>query len=213
MKKFFVAIAVAAGSSYLVAVMKRNLLVLCFFIFFYATNANANGEMDIPLSYQMGYSYSQNSWFNMSMNMKHSWGMFFAVGGFGLEHNVGYKSGINYNYKTVITSDKKSHNNYLSLIIGPTFRVRKDVPLYISIGVGYGANQEMWSESGYNDFQYLPTEFFYKTYEKNKKSGINYQLGAEYNIYFLQYLIGAEIYYNGYMGFGGGISFGFTLYQ
>lgn len=181
--------------------------ILFLFPVFSFSQTKKNG--DYPFIYQVGYSYSQGSAFNMSMAMKKTWGIFVNYGGFGPQRN--FETDIDYNYNTEVTSDEKDKNNKWSIVVGPTFRIVKNIPLYISAGIGYGSDQEIWQRYERYNFEYLSDEYNLISYEKSKKSGINYQIGLEYDFIMKSWMIGLESYYNKYMGVGFGISLGMNL--
>ena len=87
----------------------------------------------------------------------------------------------------------------------------KKIPLYISAGVGYGADQEIWQRYEKYNFEYVSDEYNLVSYEKSKKTGINYQIGLEYDFIMKSWMIGVESYYNKYMGVGLGVVFGINL--
>lgn len=181
--------------------------ILFLFPVFSFSQTKKNG--DYPFIYQVGYSYSQGSAFNMSMDMKKTWGIFVNYGGFGPQRN--FETDIDYNYNTEVISDEKDKNNKWSIVVGPTFRIVKNIPLYISAGIGYGSDQEIWQRYERYNFEYLSDEYNLISYEKSKKSGINYQIGLEYDFIMKSWMIGLESYYNKYMGVGFGISLGMNL--
>lgn len=181
--------------------------ILFLFPVFSFSQTKKNG--DYPFIYQVGYSYSQGSAFNMSMAMKKTWGIFVNYGGFGPQRN--FETDIDYNYNTEVISDEKDKNNKWSIVVGPTFRIVKNIPLYISAGIGYGSDQEIWQRYERYNFEYLSDEYNLISYEKSKKSGINYQMGLEYDFIMKSWMIGLESYYNKYMGVGFGISLGMNL--
>lgn len=181
--------------------------ILFLFPVFSFSQTKKNG--DYPFIYQVGYSYSQDSAFNMSMAMKKTWGIFVNYGGFGPQRN--FETDIDYNYNTEVISDEKDKNNKWSIVVGPTFRIVKNIPLYISAGIGYGSDQEIWQRYERYNFEYLSDEYNLISYEKSKKSGINYQIGLEYDFIMKSWMIGLESYYNKYMGVGFGISLGMNL--
>jgi hypothetical protein len=130
-----------------------------------------------PASIQIGYSFSVLSPFNISGSIKRNFGIFYSINGFhGNVHE-------DYPYK-----------NIYSIVIGPTFRVIKKYPFYISTGIGYGEKTELEKDK-------LPS------FDK----GFNYQIGVDYDFYSDWYLVGIEVYYNKYARLGVGISFGLVL--
>lgn len=47
--------------------------------------------------------------------------------------------------------------------------------------------------------------------KNQKKTGINYQIGLEYDFIMKSWMIGLESYYNKYMGIGFGVTFGMNF--
>jgi hypothetical protein len=86
------------------------------------------------------------------------------------------------------------YKNIYSIVVGPTFRVIKKYPFYISTGIGYGEKTELEKDK-------LPSF----------DNGFSYQIGVDYDFYSDWYLVGIEVYYNKYAGIGAGISFGLVL--
>ena len=189
--------------------MNRIAFSFILFLFPVFSFSQTKKNRDYPFIYQVGYSYSQGSAFNMSMAMKKTWGIFVNYGGFGPQRN--FETDIDYNYNTEVISDEKDKNNKWSIVVGPTFRIVKNIPLYISAGIGYGSDQEIWQRYERYNFEYLSDEYNLISYEKSKKSGINYQIGLEYDFIMKSWMIGLESYYNKYMGVGFGISLGMNL--
>lgn len=189
--------------------MNRIAFSFILFLFPVLSFSQTKKNGDYPFIYQVGYSYSQGSAFNMSMAMKKTWGIFVNYGGFGSQRN--FETDIDYNYNTEVISDEKDKNNKWSIVVGPTFRIIKNIPLYISAGIGYGSDQEIWQRYERYNFEYLSDEYNLISYEKSKKTGVNYQIGLEYDFIMKSWMIGLESYYNKYMGVGFGISLGMNL--
>lgn len=189
--------------------MKKILFSFILFLFPILSFSQTEKNGDFSFIYQIGYSCSQGSAFNMSMAMKKTWGIFVNYGGFGPERS--FETGIDYNYNTEVISNEKDKNNKWSIVVGPTFRVLKKIPLYISAGVGYGTDQEIWQRYEKYNFEYVSDEYNLVSYEKSKKTGINYQIGLEYDFIMKSWMIGVESYYNKYMGVGLGVVFGINL--
>lgn len=189
--------------------MNRIAFSFILFLFPVLSFSQTKKNGDYPFIYQVGYSYSQGSAFNMSMAMKKTWGIFVNYGGFRPQRN--FETDIDYNYNTEVISDEKDKNNKWSIVVGPTFRIIKNIPLYISAGIGYGSDQEIWQRYERYNFEYLSDEYNLISYEKSKKTGVNYQIGLEYDFIMKSWMIGLESYYNKYMGVGFGISLGMNL--
>lgn len=148
--------------------MNRIAFSFIFFLFPVLSFSQTKKNGDYPFIYQVGYSYSQGSAFNMSMAMKKTWGIFVNYGGFGPQRN--FETDIDYNYNTEVISDEKDKNNKWSIVVGPTFRIVKNIPLYISAGIGYGSDQEIWQRYERYNFEYLSDEYNLISYEKSKKN-------------------------------------------
>lgn len=110
--------------------MKKILFSFILFLFPILSFSQTEKNGDFSFIYQIGYSCSQGSAFNMSMAMKKTWGIFVNYGGFGPERS--FETGIDYNYNTEVISNEKDKNNKWSIVVGPTFRVlKKNTPVYI----------------------------------------------------------------------------------
>ena len=106
--------------------MNRIAFSFILFLFPVLSFSQTKKNGDYPFIYQVGYSYSQGSAFNMSMAMKKTWGIFVNYGGFGPQRN--FETDIDYNYNTEVISDEKDKNNKWSIVVGPTFRIIKNIP-------------------------------------------------------------------------------------
>ncbi|MDR2407953.1 MAG: hypothetical protein LBE13_07570 [Bacteroidales bacterium] len=134
-------------------------------------------EDETPASIQIGYSLSKSSLFNISGSIKKNWGIFYCVNGF--HENL---------------SDELPYEHVYSFVVGPTFRIIKKYPFYISAGIGYGERSNISKEM-----------------ETSKIKGFNYQMGIEYDFYKDWYLVGITAYYDEYAKVGVGVSFGLVV--
>ena len=141
-------------------------------------------------------------------NEDYRWGFFTHWGGFG---NLEISDGIDYSgiSKTEIRYDDFDFNNCWGVTFGVLYSPVK-VPFYISFGLGYGVKEEYWSRGITYHFTYIKDEYRTETYVKEKKSGISYHVGLQYDFFTKgSWVIGLETFYNRFLGVGLGISLGF----
>jgi len=174
----------------------------------------ASAQNNDPIVVQVGYSYASKQPFNMNMNVKWGdrWGMFFGMNGYGTLGTM--KTGINYGSitSTEVIYDRFDYENIYGGVGGVLYRPIKKTPFYLSVVLGYGVKEINWKKYVKYDFTYIKDEYNLISYVKDKKSGVNFQFGAQYDLYINSlFAISIESYYNSYVGLGIGVSFGVYL--